>query len=99
MILNPLMADRLKIIYKHYGFIHQQNKLIEECEELVEAAQGEDWDHFIEELADVTVMIEQMKLELAERGVLHSYYETINQKINRTFQRIVEEINKAYKSK
>ncbi len=99
MILNPLMADRLKMIYKHYGFTQQQNKLVEECEELVEAAQGEDWDRFIMELADVTVMIEQMKLELAERGVLHSYYEAINQKINRTFRHMAEEINTAYSTK
>ncbi len=97
MVLNPLMADRLKKIYRHYGFTHQQNKLVEECEELVEAAQEENWQHFVEELADVTVMIEQMKLELAERGLLSSYYDTINQKINRTYKKMAAEITRAYK--
>lgn len=61
-----LKVDEGKILY-HYGFIPQVQQLKEELNELIEAADGyvngTDTElHFLEEMADVEVMIDQMKL-------------------------------------
>lgn len=54
-----------RAILKHYGITEQVSKLKEECRELIEAADGyingtDSKAHFLEEIADVEVMIEQM---------------------------------------
>ena len=67
------MTDIEKLILKvnegkilnHYGITEQVSKLKEECQELIEAADGyingtDSKAHFLEEMADVLVMIEQM---------------------------------------
>jgi len=58
-----LIEEEQKDIYKiadHYGEGIQQLKLIEECGELIVAvAKGED-KNIIEELADVSIMLEQV---------------------------------------
>lgn len=63
--------DALLKIAKHYGYKEQLGQLQEECGELIVAAhkqakkEGGDWlisDNFIEEVADVEIMIEQLKL-------------------------------------
>ena len=58
-----LIEEEQKDIYKiadHYGKGIQQLKLIEECGELIVAvAKGED-KNIIEELADVSIMLEQV---------------------------------------
>lgn len=54
----------------HYGRAHQVTKAIEECAELIQvlAKHGpvtitvEDLQHITEEIADVEIMIEQLKL-------------------------------------
>ena len=62
---------RLKVdegeILTHYGFEAQVEKLKEELNELIEAACGyvngiDAKEHVIEEMADVEVMIDQMKI-------------------------------------
>ena len=54
-----------RAILNHYGITEQVAKLKEECRELIEAADGyingtDSKAHFLEEIADVLVMIEQM---------------------------------------
>lgn len=69
------MTDREKCVLKrdeniilcHYKFIPQVGQLKEELAELIEAADGyikntDTEEHFVEEMADVEVMIDQMKL-------------------------------------
>lgn len=58
------MTDDIKIlcndILKHYGEKHQQEKSIEEMAELISAIKHGDRANYIEELADVGVMLEQL---------------------------------------
>jgi len=56
-----------RAILKHYGVTEQVAKLKEECRELIEASDGyingtDSKAHFLEEIADVEVMLDQMKL-------------------------------------
>ena len=56
-----------RAILNHYGITEQVAKLKEECRELIEAADGyingtDSKAHFLEEMADVEVMLDQMKL-------------------------------------
>ncbi|MBR2284581.1 MAG: hypothetical protein IJ874_09245 [Ruminococcus sp.] len=88
--MNMWQSAKCKRILEHYGFDNQQEKLVEECEELIEAAQGEDWDHFIEELADVRIMVEQMYYAL-DPDQQKQYHEMVGFKIERTLQRMRDE--------
>lgn len=80
-------VEKCKAILVHYGFATQQDKLVEECEELIEAAQNEDYDDFIEELADVSIMISQMVMSLNEEQQ-EQYDEMIDFKLDRTLRRM-----------
>lgn len=56
-----------RAILNHYGITEQVAKLKEECRELIEASDGyingtDSKAHFLEEMADVEVMLDQMKL-------------------------------------
>ncbi len=82
--------ERCKVILEHYGFEAQQEKLVEECEELIKAAQGEDYDSFIEELADVAIMITQMAMSLDENQQ-EQFNAIVDLKLSRTIQRIKSE--------
>lgn len=82
--------ERCKAILDHYGFDVQQEKLVEECEELIKAAQGEDYDSFIEELADVAIMITQMAMSLDENQQ-EQFNAMVDLKLSRTIQRIKSE--------
>ena len=81
---------KLETILEHYGFDAQQEKLVEECEELIEAALGEDYNNFIEELADVSIMISQMVMSL-DKDQQEQYDAMIDLKLSRTIQRIKSE--------
>lgn len=92
---------KAKMIAENYGFKKQREMLIEECSELIQAVQklkrAEDTDNagnieiatmqYIEELADVTVMIEQMTNILSVK-LLTDYDKKITQKLDRQIQRI-----------
>lgn len=84
---------------EHYGYEAQSNQLVEECAELIQAvskyrraaAKGEDeklitMGNLIEEIADVEIMLEQIKylLKIPEEDLL-AYKQF---KINRTKERI-----------
>lgn len=91
-----------RAIVDHYGADDQRNILIEECGELVQAAakmnrpakdDGEKLlrrEHFVEELADVSIMLEQMKaaLTISERKLFNEF---VAQKIMRQLERIQNE--------
>lgn len=84
----------IRTILEHYGAEHQKAKLCEELRELEEAAHDdlfakspETRAHFIEELADVTIMIEQMKYALLPEEEKR-YHETITFKVQRQLGRI-----------
>ena len=84
---------------EHYGYEAQSNQLVEECAELIQAvskyrraaAKGEDekliaLGNLIEEIADVEIMLEQIKhlLKIPEEDLL-AYKQF---KVNRTKERI-----------
>lgn len=84
---------------EHYGYEAQSNQLVEECAELIQAvskyrraaAKDEDekliaFSNLVEEIADVEIMLEQIKhlLQIEDKDIL-----ALKQfKINRTKERI-----------
>ena len=85
------MTDEMRFlcgdILKYYGEEHQQEKSIEEMAELISAIKHKDRANYIEELADVGVMLEQLyqALSLEEKA---TYIKTQNNKILRQKERI-----------
>lgn len=63
-----MIDERLKQIADHYGLYSQLSILQEECAELIQAASKykrnrliDDYQHIVEEIADVEIMIAQVK--------------------------------------
>lgn len=90
--MTPKQIRQINDIKEHYGDEHQLEKAIEECEELIDAIrkhQGSFTNCFvvdiIDEIADVTVMIEQLKLILDCHGAVE---DRIEYKINRQLERM-----------
>lgn len=88
-----LKVDEGKILY-HYGFIPQVQQLKEELKELMEAADGyvngiDTEAHFLEEIADVEVMCDQMKLHFEAWDRVN---EIKREKVNRQLRRIEDEL-------
>jgi len=84
------MIKELTYIAKHYGERHQQEKAIEEMSELMVAIRHEDRNNYLEELADVQIMLEQLFLLLPAKQ--KQKVESIKKKkIERQLQRIQEE--------
>lgn len=80
----------LKIL-KHYGVSPQLRKLAEECGEAVQAALKYDYEAneitkqlLINELADVEIMLQQLKLAIG--------YETVNKEIDFKLNKQLREI-------
>lgn len=91
------MKEDLLNIINHYGLTNQLKKLSEEIYELQEAilidvGDNESYNHIIEEMADVYVLMEQLEeyFEISQDKLIamESY------KIKRTLQRIKEENEK-----
>ena len=87
------MKKACKQIIAHYGDKEQRHILIEECAELIQAVikcergcEGAD-ENFVEELADVSIMIEQMVQSLCLYD-LQRYNEMLKQKISRQLERM-----------
>lgn len=78
----------IRKIADHYGPAHQGNKLMEEIGELITASTKSDIDHFVEEMADVSIMIEQMAYLLEKESL---FAETREKKIARQIKRIEDE--------
>ena len=60
-MMNDLFRHPLREIAKHYGLESQKIKTCEECAELIQALLKDDKDHIAEEMADVEIMLEQLK--------------------------------------
>ena len=80
-------------IMKHYGRAHQQYILQEECAELIQAVSkihrgtaGAE-EQFINELADVSIMVEQHVSDMDE-DELTEFYKKVNEKLDRQKIRI-----------
>jgi len=83
---------------KHYGAVEQQNKAIEEMAELTQAilktrCGSDTFDHVVEEIADVKIMLEQ--LEMIYEKSIGNFSERLEQirhiKVRRLFSRLVKE--------
>lgn len=88
------MDERIKQIADHYGMPAQREQLIEECSELILAAQKckrngtrEAFDNYCEELADVYIMVSEM-IYLISPDVI---YDIAERKVDRQLHRISKE--------
>lgn len=89
-------SEKIKCVAYHYGMAHQSKKAIEEMSELTKAlckldenpaldSRNEQYLYdVVEEIADVIVMMEQLKLFFGQKQV----EETIDLKIDRQIERI-----------
>lgn len=93
--MTALQEKRVGEILHHYGEQAQRRQLVEECAELIQAVTKYERTNspaarynLIEEMADVEIMLEQMRqtLTVSEQDTLHQIR---NAKINRQLQRIV----------
>lgn len=87
------MDKQIKQIAEYYGYESQIDQMCEECGEFIVARskvrrniQGS-WDNLIEEIADISIMVDQMKLIIGEDKI----NEIRAQKIRRQLDRIKEE--------
>lgn len=55
------MENKLLTIFNTYGKSHQVSKLLEEVGEFIETVMNEDKENMVQEMADVSVMLEQFK--------------------------------------
>lgn len=98
MFLNKDQLEKANDIYKHYGKLHQNEILIEELAELIQAIQkdkrhhsDENALHTLEETADVVIVLSQLIFNMSseEQLVLQNQ---INYKLNRTTKIIKGEL-------
>ena len=82
------MKEKLVKIANHYGYESQIKKLFEEMAELTVAICKDDRENIIEEIADVEVMLEQMKILLDCEGSV--FLEKMH-KVDRQIERMKNE--------
>ena len=89
------MEDNLRIIADHYGLKNQLRQLAEECSELAveanhSARKGSITVRLIEEIADVEIMIEQIRYlaGIQESDIVQTRF----YKLERQMKRILKEI-------
>ena len=91
-----MISDELKQIADHYGLDKQLNILQEECAELIQAVSKykrrkliDDYQHILEEIDDVEIMIAQIKYLLKIPDYHADYVK--EEKIKRQLERIQNE--------
>lgn len=110
-IFTPEQKQKLKVIAEHYGMKHQIHKLCEESAELIAAhirwqlyeekpkgAVGQVGliNNFVEELADVFVVLHEIKILLMQNPqALFDVQQAAGKKIDRQIQRIEAEKNES----
>jgi mazG nucleotide pyrophosphohydrolase domain len=82
-----VINEDLKYIADHYGKEHQLEKCKEEINELIEAIDSKDEEAIIEEIADVEIMIDQVKYLLCAERLVELYKDY---KIQRQLTRIAK---------
>lgn len=85
--MNAYQVEKCRRIVSRKGFDTQQDKLVDECERLIETAQGDDYDTFITALANVRIIVEQMKLSL-DRDQREIYFARLSAEINRQYNQV-----------
>jgi NTP pyrophosphatase (non-canonical NTP hydrolase) len=102
--MNMTNIAKIKQIADHYSYNAQREMLIEECAELIQAAQklkrvegkvpypteAAFLRNFVQELADVSIMVEQMKYFLTPE-LYNEYEDAVTMKIDRQISRIEKE--------
>ena len=80
------MENKLLTIFNTYGKSHQVSKLLEEVGEFIETVMNEDKENMVQEMADVSVMLEQFKAyyKLDSNNII----DIMNKKIDRQLKRI-----------
>ena len=89
------IKNKLNRIFNFYGKKHQLHKLIEEMAELITAIEKEDKENMTEELADVWVLILQIKLNMSNKET-NKFNQAVIEKIDRQIERINEKIASKY---
>ena len=90
-VIKSSTQEDIQKIAKYYGGENQSNKLIEECGELIAAiAKNDNANHVIEEMADVSIVIEQLLYLTKEEK---QFQEIKAEKIARQIKRIEKEID------
>lgn len=91
-----MIDERLKQIADHYGLDEQLNILQEECAELIQAVSKykrrkliDNYQHIVEEIADIEIMIAQVKYLLKMYDYHVDYVK--EEKIKRQLERIQNE--------
>lgn len=79
-----------KAIANYYGVEHQKEKLIEEMAELMVAIKHGDSSNYIEELADVSILLTQLIYSLPENDYVN-FLKTQEEKVKRQLGRIAVE--------
>lgn len=82
-----MINDELRTIADHYGKEHQLEKCKEELNELIEAIDSRDEESVKEEIADVEIMINQVKYLMCAERLVELYKDY---KIARQLRRIAE---------
>lgn len=83
-----MIREDLIFIAHRYGKEHQLEKCKEEINELIEAIDSKDEEAIIEEIADVEIMIDQVKYLLCAERLVELYKDY---KIQRQLTRIAKE--------
>lgn len=94
--MNEENRAKLKAVMKHYGYENQREVFVEECAEAIQAVQKckrnntsvDAFTNLVEEVADVLITAEQMRLYLGAERV----DKAIETKVNRQIGRIEREI-------
>lgn len=81
---------KCKSILNYYGEEAQKRKIIEETAELIVAILHDDHDNYIEELADTSIVLEQLILSLSQEDYVN-FIKTQNNKLNRQLRRMAKE--------
>lgn len=99
--MNITNMAKIKQIADHYGYNSQREMLIEECSELIQAVQKlkraeatddaesieKATDSYLEELADVAIMVEQMH-RLMSLEQVGKFNDNLTSKLDRQIDRI-----------
>lgn len=83
-----MISEEIQYIAYHYGKVHQLEKCKEELNELIEAIDSKDEESIIEEIADVEIMIDQVKHLMCASKIVELYR---SYKISRQLTRIAKE--------
>ena len=82
-VLRKIELERR--IFSHYGERHQKLKLIEEMAELTQAILKGDPKHMAEEMADVQILLDQLRMGMEMDGIIAQF---IDMKLARQIARL-----------